>query len=251
MENIACSTCPKLPEDLNEETIICSFVCVCNAVPFKSQKGSQLKQKCVDTGLDWMRDEGQGLNIIPEVGYYMGTNPPTALMEQSNEADKDKLPKRIKHIRHMTNHIVKHYKNGKKYEKYDLRIPDVTVVVDATKPPHTHDNLKHIYEIKFPGDQWQPGQKDDYETIAGSAKKLTELTPNRCGCGDKSEEEGTARNTWPVLEAAWEEEKKQLGRQAVILDALDLLLLGGGKFVKKPLVKLMKMFNKPTPVPVF
>ncbi|MCA8205164.1 VRR-NUC domain-containing protein [Burkholderia sp. AU33545] len=63
-----------------------------------------------------------------------------------------------------------------------LRRPDVVVVerpmdrwpgrgvIDREGGPHV-DNLLRLVEIKFPGDDWGPGQEADYQLIAGEFKE--------------------------------------------------------------------------------
>lgn len=61
--------------------------------------------------------------------------------------------------------------------------PDIVVVNDPTRPP-TPDNIKDIYEVKFPPDDWGATQFEDYQTITG--REAIELTPQKCGCdGDE------------------------------------------------------------------
>lgn len=85
MNSASCSTCPGGPNE--ELAILCSFVCVCNKSPDMSErvvKGKtvkvELKQACVNKGLDWLRASGQGQSIHSEVGYYMKASPPSPLM---------------------------------------------------------------------------------------------------------------------------------------------------------------------------
>ncbi len=59
------------------------------------------------------------------------------------------------------------------------RRPDIVVVKDPTRPP-THANIKDVYEVKFPPDDWGPGQKKAYGRIAGKDPIL--LDPKECGC---------------------------------------------------------------------
>ncbi|MGY6235951.1 hypothetical protein [Burkholderia ambifaria] len=43
-------------------------------------------------------------------------------------------------------------------------------VIDREGGPHV-DNLLRLVEIKFPGDDWGPGQAADYQLIAGEFKE--------------------------------------------------------------------------------
>lgn len=67
----------------------------------------------------------------------------------------------------------------------DSRIPDAVIVKDGAKPP-TQGNIAEVVEIKFPPDDWMPGQLRAYKKIAGSAP-VTELGPKQCGCPDSAE----------------------------------------------------------------
>ncbi len=62
------------------------------------------------------------------------------------------------------------------------RRPDIVVVKDPTKPP-TRDNIKDVYDVKFPPDDWGEGQFAAYRRIAG--KDPIELSPSKCHCKGK------------------------------------------------------------------
>ncbi|MCE0559153.1 VRR-NUC domain-containing protein [Motilimonas sp. E26] len=163
-----------------------------------------LKQNCVAKGLDWMRDSGQGRNILPEVGYYMGGVPaPVPLL-----LDGPAVPERIKNHWHRFNKVRKLLAEDgvEKYSKGLLRIPDIVITEQPDQIP-IQPNIKQVVEIKFPGDKWGAGQKDAYETIAGEddfgTPKLTELNTNKCGCGDKKQ---PIANPVPALTNAWQDE---------------------------------------------
>lgn len=65
---------------------------------------------------------------------------------------------------------------------HGTRRPDIVVVKDPTKPP-TPDNIKDIYEVKFPPDDWGEDQEDDYKRITGRRPIL--LSPEECQCEAK------------------------------------------------------------------
>lgn len=204
MSNIGCSTCPKSP--LDEIAIICSFVCVCDIKPLESKSGSNLKQACVNKGIEWMHASGQGTNILPEVGYFMGTSPPSPLMK---DGDHD-IPQPIRNHWHRFNKVKGLLKEKEEaYTRGQLRIPDSVITKDPSKPP-TQDNLKAVVEVKFPGDKWGDGQEKAYIEIAGDDEKLEELTPNTCGCGSN------APKTHPALENAWSEERDRQENLALV-----------------------------------
>ena len=94
--------------------------------------------------------------IKAEVPYDMTRTPPAPYMSKNN-------PKR-----------------PTKSRPKDSRIPDVVIVKDGSLPP-TQGNIVEIVEIKFPPDDWMPGQQQAYEEIAGDAP-VTQLGPDECGC---------------------------------------------------------------------
>ena len=56
------------------------------------------------------------------------------------------------------------------------RFPDVSV-------SGQNGQLTSLVEMKFPGDDWQPGQKEDYKKIAKANNvKLVKLDENSCKC---------------------------------------------------------------------
>lgn len=58
--------------------------------------------------------------------------------------------------------------------------PDVVVAEDASKPL-TPDNIKKVYEIKFPRDEESDTQKDEYPKIAGE-ERYEVLRIQSCNC---------------------------------------------------------------------
>ena len=58
--------------------------------------------------------------------------------------------------------------------------PDVVIAEDASKPL-TPDNIKKVYEIKFPGDELSKRQKREYPKVAGN-DKLEVLNIKSCNC---------------------------------------------------------------------
>jgi hypothetical protein len=61
------------------------------------------------------------------------------------------------------------------------RRPDAIIPGDNSQP-WSGDNIKAVVEVKLGDDPWRPGQKPDYETIAGSQKKLVEVNDQNCTC---------------------------------------------------------------------
>jgi len=109
--------------------------------------------------------------VYVEVPYLMGSNPPTPMMtkvpsQTRKDAAGNPLP----------------LPWGDRPALGGTRRPDIVVVKDPTKPP-TRGNIKDVYEVKFPPDDWGPGQKEAYRHIAG--KNPIELSPGECKCKAK------------------------------------------------------------------
>ena len=88
--------------------------------------------------------------IRPEQGYNMNTTPPTAVPGRG------------------------------------MRRPDVTVLAAPGAPAGA--NIAAIVEMKFPGDDWRPGQEQAYTRIAQENNpdaELVELNPDNCNCADE------------------------------------------------------------------
>ncbi|SHO55213.1 VRR-NUC domain-containing protein [Vibrio quintilis] len=212
--------------ELDEKQLICTFVCMCDVNALKTKAGRSLKQVCVDKGLDWTKKAGIGNNILPEVGYYMLKKPPMPLMVQDNGVDTSQP---IRNFWHRMNRVRK-ILDGKKYKKYTLRIPDVVVTNQPGQIP-TQDNIKKVYEIKFPPDDWGANQERDYRRIAGQKKKLVKLTPDSCDCQDKDKQP----QTYPALEKAWKEDhQQQLNKAGNVLK--DGAIVVGGAILTAALV---------------
>ncbi|SHF25023.1 VRR-NUC domain-containing protein [Vibrio gazogenes] len=202
MSNPSCSSCPPFdPEGMSELAVICSLICVCNKKPLKSTGGDRnLKQQCVNEGIRWMHRGQQGKNILPEVGYNMYKSPPEPLMMSDDPTQP------IRSWQHRYNRTLKSLPEGQSYESGGIRIPDIVITEDLTKAP-TQDNIRQIVEIKFPGDKWGIGQKKAYEKIAGKSRKVKELSPNRCGCGDETDQKEPVAVPHQVLQDAWDKER--------------------------------------------
>ncbi len=121
----------------------------------------------------------------PEQPYDMTTDPPEPIMDYADPLEpntgirgwiKDVWPSK-----------------GKKYEKGDVRRPDVVIVNDPSQPP-VQSNIKTVVEMKFPGDAYGPDQEDDYIEIAGGPSKFVHLGAADCGCGDDNGQKETSRS---------------------------------------------------------
>lgn len=206
------SSCSQCENALYELKVLCSLICVCNVNTTRCGKGeNNLKQQCVNTGIDWIHESGQGKQILPEVGYFMKATPPMPLLKNS---DLQGQPEHIRNVWHRINKVKGILKEQEEeYTQGDLRIPDVVVTQDPSQPP-VQSNIKQVVEIKFPGDRWGKGQREAYEEIAGEDEfgkpKLTELSPNKCGCGDNNSQEEQIAEPIPELKEAWEGRLEEL-----------------------------------------
>lgn len=189
MTDISPQQCP-LDNDIESRLgIVCSFVCTCNEVPNRGRGGINLKQSCVDIGITRL-NEACDTGIRVQVPYYMGSSPPYPLLLRDADGEETNDP--IGNFGHAINRIIRMKRDGalltetaknreEGYTRGDMRIPDAVVLRDPNGRP-TQDNLLGVIEVKFPPDDWGPGQREDYEEIAGSPVGLRLLTPERCGC---------------------------------------------------------------------
>lgn len=143
---------------------ICFHVCCCDYAPLI--KSYSLRQLCVDKLLkaNNLADNG----ILGGVPYDMTT------LEVAKGYPAATIAAQLKKCLEGA------------YFTNRLRIPDVTVLKDATKPI-TQDNIEKLYEIKFPNDKDRPCQIDDYENIAGDCNKVEKLDINNCNCKDRGD----------------------------------------------------------------
>ncbi|MDM8542945.1 DUF4150 domain-containing protein [Desulfococcaceae bacterium HSG9] len=155
-----------------ELEILCKIICFCNENPIISPKGRKLKEKCVETTLNIIDTSTAGNSTLKaEQTYDMWTSPPNPLAKRTGV-------------------------------KGQCRIMDVVSVIDPALPA-TQDNLKAVYEIKFPGDrEAKPrmgnSQYTDCRNVAGNAH-FEVLTVEKC-CPPEPEPEPV---TVPEFELQW------------------------------------------------
>ncbi|TFH85857.1 hypothetical protein EQG41_14690 [Billgrantia azerbaijanica] len=189
MSETGAQQCP-LDNDIESRLgIVCSFVCTCNEVPNQGRGGINLKQSCVDVGIQRLNEAcDTGLRV--QVPYYMGDSPPSPLLLKDAEGRETREP--IRNFGHAINRIIRMKRDGallsesaknrsEGYTRGELRIPDAVALRDPNGKP-TQDNLLGVIEVKFPPDDWGEGQERAYEEIAGDEDDLHLLTPERCGC---------------------------------------------------------------------
>ncbi|MCA8372534.1 VRR-NUC domain-containing protein [Burkholderia multivorans] len=163
-----------------DRKVLCHTFCECRRIGVATKAGTIQRQRCVEMRLGLPNEvskmqTGVPTEYRPEQPYDMTTDPPEPIMDYDDPLEpntgirqwiRDKWPSK-----------------GKKYEKGDVRRPDVVIVNDPTQPP-VQSNIKTVVEMKFPGDTYGPDQEDDYIEIAGSPSKFVHLGAADCGCGD-------------------------------------------------------------------
>ncbi|WCM24554.1 VRR-NUC domain-containing protein [Paraburkholderia bryophila] len=176
-----------------DRATLCDALCKCKAVGVATKSGRILRQNCVQQRLDAQNDLSKATTGVPTVyrpeqSYDMSQNPPAPIMDDSDPlAPVSSLRDWIKNV---WPGGFSTYKGG----EGNVRRPDVVVVNDPTQPP-VQSNIKSVVEMKFPGDDYSPDQRDDYVEIAGSPAKFVHLGPAECGCGDEQKNEQTAPAT--------------------------------------------------------
>lgn len=170
----------KKPElDVADKKVLCSAVCKCKKLPEIAKDGRSLKQECVSSRLKALDETlGHRSPYKPEFTYDMTKRPPEPLLDKNTDTKSRTLwPGWTKTLWPKDPTRPAPYKPGRGY----TRRPDVVIVNDPTKPP-TQDNIKQVVEIKFPGDPYGFGQREDYITIAGDDTKMVPLSSEECDC---------------------------------------------------------------------
>lgn len=156
---------------LSDKEILCAVVCACNWRGGKTACVRKAFATPVYRGGKRYWDPRQGPPGYPtvyvEVPYRMFPKPWPVMGKVPSQTLKDKAGNPLLLPR------------GDLPPIRGTRRPDIVVVKDPTRPP-TPDNIKDIYEVKFPPDDWRPGQERAYQKIAG--KDPIALSPAKCGC---------------------------------------------------------------------
>jgi len=168
--------------------VVCSFVCVCGKAPNIGEKGTRLKQLCVDQGLNSMKNAGVLPGVHPEMGWLMSSPPQALTMGKGTEAHK--FGGMIGKARKLLG------KNkAEALGKGKFRIPDVTMVPNPSQPASAA-NLQALVEIKFKGDTWSEGQKIAYQEIADDKPLILMGDPDHktdaetfCKCKGKEQQQ--------------------------------------------------------------
>lgn len=192
--------CPPPQDDLNalDRKVLCAIFCCCLDNPNTTSAGHKRYQNCVAATLRAAQtfDTNQpAYRMNPEVSYDMSRSPPQPL---GRYADIEAARASSK----------------AEYEAATgRRRPDV--VVRRDNGPLQGDNIARVYEMKFPGDKYGPGQEDAYKKIASDENNLVTLDKEKCcDSGDDKEGESTLNASKEIM--------AQKGR-----DFLKMLAAGG------------------------
>ncbi|MGU3779400.1 VRR-NUC domain-containing protein [Burkholderia metallica] len=160
--------------------VLCHTFCECRRIGVATKAGTIQRQRCVDMRLGLPNEvsrmqTGVPTEYRPEQPDGMTTSPPEPIMDYGAPLEpntgirqwiKDKWPTK-----------------GKKYEKGDVRCPDVVIVNGPAQPP-VQSNIKPVVKIKFCGDTYSPDRQDNYIEIAGGPSKFVDLGAADCGRAD-------------------------------------------------------------------
>ena len=158
-----------------ERAVLCEVICFCDKNPVITPLGRSGKQQCVDNTLMAMDTPAGASTIKSQMPYKMTTVPPSPITSGSNDLARSSwwVGRAMREI------------TGFAGGQGMVRIPDVVVVADPSRPP-TQDNITSLVEIKFKGDYPRPGQLEDYEKIAPG--RVSVLGPEECGCDEPEPE---------------------------------------------------------------
>ena len=187
-----------------DQSVLCSAICKCQAVPGIGKDGRKLNQVCVSGRLKALDETLHGRSPYkPEINYDMTQEPPEPVMDSTDVTKPHGW---------LRGWIDKYWADPEK-DRPDwkpkrgyIRRPDVVIVNDRTRPP-TQDNIRMVVEIKFPSDGPNEGQLESYALIAGSEKKVALVQSSDCDCGEVEERERQAEEkvkyTLPAAEALY------------------------------------------------
>ena len=167
--------------DAGDKKVLCSAMCFCQKQPNIGVDGQSLKQVCVSGQLKALdatlfhRSEYKS-----EVTYDMTKRPPEPIMDKAVVTkSRDLWPGWTKSLWPKDTTRPAPYKPNRGY----TRRPDVVIVNDPLKPP-AQGNIKQVVELKFPGDGFRLGQREDYIVIAGDETKMVPLKLEDCDCNE-------------------------------------------------------------------
>lgn len=171
---------PALMQGINPESVkdaLCKAFCTCLAVGGRTHcMRTMAADAKYDHGTRYWDPKVPGL--YPEVPFHSDGTPIMSDEKSSNQTDAAGDPMRLP--------------CGDRPPIRGSRRPDFVLAKDGKKPLDDPGNIAAIYEIKFPPDDWRPGQKEAYEEIADKhGAPLIVIDPKNCdNC------EGQSRPEW-------------------------------------------------------
>lgn len=175
---------PKL--DDADKKVLCAAICFCEAKPNVSVDGKNLKQSCVEGRLNNLdavfKAHGGRSPYRPEVSYDMTKTPPAPILNKDGVEKHAWIPGWIK----------KYWHDDPEHPPFKagagmIRRPDVVILINPREAP-VQENIKKVIEMKFPPDEYDVEQIDDYQRIAGDPGKVEVLGPEDCDCSQVEEE---------------------------------------------------------------
>jgi hypothetical protein len=201
--------CPPSPELLDEldKKILCAIFCCCLEEPNITSVGHKRYQNCVAATLRLGQAgdvNAPAYRMNPEVSYNMNTVPPTPVGRNFDPASLADATKAA-------------------YEAATgRRRPDI-VIRNGYGGGLSGGNIGKVYEMKFPGDQYGPGQEADYKSIAnGNLETLDEKT---CCKGKDKEGKRLLESSYDAVTKAQSDFLNKVGGAA--LGGLGGRILGG------------------------
>jgi hypothetical protein len=180
--------CPPNPDDLDklDRKILCAIFCCCLEEPNTTSKGHNRFQNCVADTLKVGQAgdvNAPAYRMNPEVSYSMKTNPPTPVGKYTDLLSSKFSTKAD-------------FETGT-----GLRRPDV-VVRQGNGGPLMGSNIRKIYEMKFPGDQYGDRQLEDYQKIAGGEDKVETLDKKTCCNGEDKDGKRSLESSYDTVSKA-------------------------------------------------
>lgn len=156
----------ELMKKLDEE-LLCAIVCCCEHTPSVSDGGRNGMQECVKQTLRRADQElGWRSRYKAEIAYDMTALPPRPIMHRDAAGNETTAPSGYWLTR--AKEDIPGFKGGEGH----VRIPDVVIVADPSRPPHAQ-NIDRVVEIKFEGDNLSREQEQAYTDIAGGRRRFS------------------------------------------------------------------------------
>ncbi|QRK05092.1 VRR-NUC domain-containing protein [Archangium violaceum] len=152
-----------------DEELLCAIVCCCEANPSISPSGRNGMQECLkqtlrkaDSELNWKS------RYKAEIAYNMDAKPhPTPFMHREPKGNDSPGTEPSRYWQARAKEEINEFEGG----QGKVRIPDVVIVNDPSRPPDT-GNIDRVVEIKFMGDSLSKDREVDYTDIAGGRSRF-------------------------------------------------------------------------------